>query len=250
MLALLVLGPLGARSESAYVIDRLLLGVHETKTLNSPIIKLLPSGTLLEVLERDEALARVRSPDGFEGWVDSSYLSTEEPPSLVADKLRRLIADGTREMERARQIIGELEGEVAELTGRAERAEAEIEALRSSTGSEPPPANDPVPEPETLVEIARLTEENDGLKRSLATLESELAAVSAARNEEAAAAVPEAEASWPQPATPIEPLAYLRWLLGLPWTWLVVGAALTLAFAAGVWLTDWNQRRRHGGFRV
>ena len=249
-LCAMVLAPPGALATTVYVIDRLLLGVHETNELDSAIIKLLPSGTALDVLEREGSLARVRSPGGFEGWVDAAYLSEEQPASLTTDKLHRLISDGTREMERARQIIGELERDVAELTGRAEQAEEELRVMRSSTQADASPATPPVAPPQTLVEVERLSEENEKLKRSIETLESELATSTAGRDEPNAATRVEAESGWLHPLRPSEPLAYLAWLIASPWTWVAIAAALALAFAAGVWLTDWNQRRRHGGFRV
>ena len=42
-----------AVAEPAYVIDKLLVGVHEEKNLDSAIIKVLPTGTELNVIERD-----------------------------------------------------------------------------------------------------------------------------------------------------------------------------------------------------
>ena len=79
---LLLLGPVGAAAETAYVGDRLLLGIHETKTLDSAIIKLLPSGTAVDLLERDGPLARVRSRDLLELEVE-----TLRPVDLTVDRI-------------------------------------------------------------------------------------------------------------------------------------------------------------------
>ena len=59
---------LASAAETAYVIDKLLVGVHRERDLNSSIIKVLPTGTALEVLERREQLARVKDAEGTEGW--------------------------------------------------------------------------------------------------------------------------------------------------------------------------------------
>ena len=41
----IVIMPLAIMAETVYVIDKLLVGVHEDKTLESPIIKVLPTGS-------------------------------------------------------------------------------------------------------------------------------------------------------------------------------------------------------------
>ena len=80
--ALLWAGPLPA--ETAFVTDRLLLGVHESKSLDAAVLRLLESGDAVEVLERDGELARVRTSRGREGWVDGRYLSAVAPAAALA----------------------------------------------------------------------------------------------------------------------------------------------------------------------
>ena len=64
-----------------FVIDKLLVGVHQERSLDSPIIKAFPTGTVLEVLKREGELAQVRGPGNVIGWVDAVYLTGEQPAS-------------------------------------------------------------------------------------------------------------------------------------------------------------------------
>jgi SH3 domain protein len=96
-------------AETAYVIDKLLVGVHEDRDLNSAIVKVLPTGTKLEVMQRDGELAQVRDSDGTSGWVDGAYLMKEAPAQLqvqtlseeVAELKRRLAATPTSDVATA-----------------------------------------------------------------------------------------------------------------------------------------------------
>ncbi len=67
------------QAETAYVTDMLRLGLHRAADTSDAPFDNLVSGTRLEVLERTAFYARVRTPDGAEGWVKSAFLVTEEP---------------------------------------------------------------------------------------------------------------------------------------------------------------------------
>lgn len=74
----LVLGVLtgSAFAETRYVSDRLEIQMRTGKGTQFKILRMLPSGTALEVLEVDQenGYSRVRSPSGVEGWVLNRYL--------------------------------------------------------------------------------------------------------------------------------------------------------------------------------
>ena len=81
ILALISSHPVAA-VDNAYGIDKLLVGVHQDQDLNSAIIKVLPTGTKLEVVKRDGELALIKDPEGTSGWVDAAYLMEEVPASV------------------------------------------------------------------------------------------------------------------------------------------------------------------------
>lgn len=132
-------------AETVYISDRLVVGLYEGKTGDTKLLKGLPTGTPLQVLERDNKLARVKTPDGMEGWIDASYAMTDKPSQLVVleleDKyrtalnqlderekemalLRKMAGDpqdislqtvDTTELDNARKTIARLEDETNEL---------------------------------------------------------------------------------------------------------------------------------------
>jgi len=77
-----------AAAEVRYVTDRLLLGLYEAPDASTKSQQTLVSGTPLEVLETTKHYARVRTPEGTEGWVKSAFLVAEEPPRLAFTRLQ------------------------------------------------------------------------------------------------------------------------------------------------------------------
>ncbi len=65
-----------ALAETQYVSDRLEIQMRTGKGTQFRILRMLPSGTALEVLEVDQenGYSRVRAPGGVEGWVLNRYL--------------------------------------------------------------------------------------------------------------------------------------------------------------------------------
>ena len=51
-------------AETAFVVDKLLVGVHLEEDLNSAIVKVLPTGSKLEVLARKGETARIKDAAG------------------------------------------------------------------------------------------------------------------------------------------------------------------------------------------
>jgi len=223
-----------ALAETAYVIDRLLVGVHEGKELNSAIVKVVPTGTPLEVLEREGELARIETPDGVVGWVDAAYLMAEKPASV-----RLLDLEARNEATAA--ALTAARGRVAQLDARVEELESLLAEYRERLEEEMARNEPPEPPPEAseaLRQVQTLAEENTRLKETVAALD---------------AAVEELESRPPAPAprAPRRAEPRERGLLDLEaWQWLLVGSVLLLSFALGGWLVDWTVRRRHGGFRV
>ena len=115
-LAAVVLGA-GARAETLYVIDPLIISVSSTADDTGERIASIHSGDSVQVLERHDAYAHVRLSSGTEGWVKASYLSPELPPQ---QKLTALL----QELERLKQEVVRLQGElnVARLAPAATRA--------------------------------------------------------------------------------------------------------------------------------
>ncbi|MBT8421306.1 MAG: TIGR04211 family SH3 domain-containing protein [Gammaproteobacteria bacterium] len=95
-------------AETAYVIDRVLVGVYKGKKQTGTTLEVLPTGASVEVLSRDADLARVRTADGVTGWVDANYLIPEKPAHLLLLELEATHEETTiqlRETERKLQAL-------------------------------------------------------------------------------------------------------------------------------------------------
>ncbi len=210
--------PRPVRAESLYVIDRLLVGVHEDKTRDSAIVKVVPSGTSLEVLARDGDLAQVKTPDGIVGWVDATYLTAEVPAKLMVDDLETWKKTRTEELKAAW-------GEVESLRNQLAAAKRENPEVAQVNGA--------------LKELQRLQDENRDFKHRLAEAETRLA-------ESRSGAV---SVTVGAPAVRESLASGLASFLS-EWIRTIVAAMFFLGFGVGALMLDWLQRRRHGGFRV
>ena len=84
-----------AIAETRYVSDRLEIQMRTGKGTQFRILRMLPSGTALEVLEIDKATGytRVRAPGGVEGWVLSRLL-------MKGQAARDKLADAEKKLAR------------------------------------------------------------------------------------------------------------------------------------------------------
>lgn len=132
---LLVLLPIQLQAETVYITDSLLVGLHEEKSIDSAILKVLPTGTALEVIKREGESVNVRDTTGVVGWISKNYLITNDPSK-----------NGDIEPSAAQARIRELE--------------AELENTRMQAGQDQ--------EPNTIaVELAKLRAENKELKQQM-----------------------------------------------------------------------------------
>ena len=105
----LTLLTLRVRAESyVYITDQLDLPIRSDKSFNNNIIRLLPSGTELSLLQSTEdGWAQIQFDDTI-GWIKSFYLS---PDPSAREKLKKL----TRTYNANKLLISKLSGEKEEL---------------------------------------------------------------------------------------------------------------------------------------
>ncbi len=99
LFSVLWLGSSIVYAETIYVIDELKIGLHEDRTTDSPILKLVPSGTPLTVVERDNDLVRVQEPEGVRGWINSKYVVSKKPGKTRIYELENINKDLQNEIE-------------------------------------------------------------------------------------------------------------------------------------------------------
>ena len=66
-------------AEVAYVTDKIKIGLHQEASNESPIIKLVPSGTKLNIIERENDLIYAEEPEGVRGWLNSQNILNSKP---------------------------------------------------------------------------------------------------------------------------------------------------------------------------
>jgi hypothetical protein len=119
----------GARAETLYVIDELIVSVSSTADDGGERIASIHSGDSVEVLERRSNYSHVRLLSGTLGWVRTAYLSAALP-------LRRQLAARTLELDR-------LNAQVAQLQATANATRSGSPAVRKLASDPPLAAADP-----------------------------------------------------------------------------------------------------------
>lgn len=145
MLWLLLL-PLAAFGETAYVTDTLRLGLHQAADTSDRPFRNLESGQVMEVLSRTQYYAHVELPDGTQGYVKAGFLVADKPAKLVVAETQAEVDRLTGELEETRQAFAapgatidtlraqnsDLEARLAAAEARAAELAEENTALRAS----------------------------------------------------------------------------------------------------------------------
>jgi SH3 domain protein len=126
-----------AADNTRYVTDQLEITLRSGQSLKHQIVRMLPSGTPVELLETDEQskYSRVRATDdGTEGWVLSRYLdkqpSARERLATARQKLQQLNNDN----QRLKQSLKQLGDEKTQLTRGLNEANDKNERLSQELG--------------------------------------------------------------------------------------------------------------------
>jgi hypothetical protein len=89
--------------ETMYVTDIVQLDVHRAADASDEAFRNIISGTRVTVLERATNFARIRTPEGEEGWVRSSYLIAEQPPRMRVAEIEARVATLQQELAQLEQ---------------------------------------------------------------------------------------------------------------------------------------------------
>lgn len=83
-----------AQAETVYVADDANLALHDAATHQAKVIKSLPTGTPLTLIDKASKaeFAHVRLLDGTEGWIKSKYTKKQPPPFDPKDTANKTIS--------------------------------------------------------------------------------------------------------------------------------------------------------------
>ena len=154
-----------------YVSDYLVITMRAGQGSQYQILKTLPSGTRLEVLETsDSGYTKVRNAEGVEGWVLSRYLS---PTPIAKEKL----AAAQKRLQRLKDQNNQLKQELATLQKSHRELETERTALvnkSTTTDAELERLNQVAAQPILLDKQNReLKQQNVSLEKELQLLQQE-----------------------------------------------------------------------------
>ncbi len=209
-----------AQAEIVYVIDELKIGLHENATINSPIMKLVPSGTELTVIERNDDLVHVEEPEGVRGWINSKYLVSNKPGKARVNELEKEIellksstimtGDATDEQKDLAQQLNSERLKSGELQANLTDLKARIANIDNSD--------------QFLADKEKLKQENEQLRSQLES--SGIEAETGSSNNHSVSLH-----GWKQYIT----------------AFIII---LIIGMAIGAFILDYLGRRRHGGFRI
>lgn len=213
-----------AFAESVYVTDELKIGMHENATIDSPIMKLVPSGTELTVIEHNDDLVHVQEPEGVRGWINDKYVVANKPGkariSELEKEIERLKSTSTdTTINNATDVQKELEQQLKSERLKSGGLQANLTELKAKI------ANIDNSE-QFLADIEQLKQENEQL---ISQLESSGIEV-------------QAEIT----STDSHAISINGWK-PLMTTFVII---LIIGIAVGAYIFDYLNRRRHGGFRI
>ena len=145
LVVILSLGLTGvAFAETLYVSDRLEIQMRTGKGTQYRILRMLPSGTALEILEVDQenGYSRVRTPSGVEGWVLSRFLmqgrAARDRLADAEKKLARLELENRKlnaSLEDLQKTKGSIDTERDQLVKENRQLSQQLEEIRRAASS-------------------------------------------------------------------------------------------------------------------
>ena len=246
-------------AEKRYVTDRVLLGIHSEADEASALIKSVPSGTELEVLDTAEGFIKIKLDDGTEGWVSSGFVMKETPATRRYDVLSHQYEQTTQALDKLKVDYEKSRRELQVRRDQVSNATTTIKELKKRKGG-----GVVVPNPETEIKLAAALQDVETLKAKITELEkkpepkvdldqkqifNELKEVKE-KNEVMTKRIDVALAHLKGERIPsAEELASIRPKFPT-WYWSLLFIILLIGVVSGYFIMDYRFRRRHGGFRI
>ncbi|CAN5321229.1 TIGR04211 family SH3 domain-containing protein [soil metagenome] len=118
-------------SDTRYVSDQFEINLRSGKSTQHAILRVLATGTRLEVLEMDAdaGYARVRTGGGQEGWVLSRYLMAEPPARERIEALRERLEAAEARLRQQQEALEQIGRARSETQAQAEMLREENDRL-------------------------------------------------------------------------------------------------------------------------
>jgi SH3 domain protein len=155
---------LQAAAGTGYVTDRLEAQLRAGQSPQHKVVKLLPSGTSLAILDQNEktGYSRVRLDSGEEGWVQTRYLSTEP---TARNQLETALAENRRLSDELAALKLGKESSPSVQQGEIDRLKTELIAVRQASAN-----------------VLQIQDERDRLQERVIHMERELETIRREKN--------------------------------------------------------------------
>ena len=221
LVCLFWLTPIKINAEVTYVTDEVKIGLHKEPSNESPIIKLVPSGTKLNVIERENDLIHVEEPEGVRGWVNSQNVLNNKPGKTKVIELET--------------INQELEKKIGSLTKESKKSISQ-EELEKKLNSE-------------RLKVGELQVELTNIKSKAGNIESNkklLADIKQLKNANKQL-IDQLESSGISNEVGEKNIPHENHISSSPLSLIII---FVIGIIGGILILDYINRRRHGGFRV
>lgn len=247
-----------ALAEKRYVTDRILLGIHIEADETSELIKSVPSGTELEVLDTTKGFIKIKLDDGTVGWVSEGFVMKQTPSTRKYDVLAHQYEQTTQELDKLKVDFEKSRKELQVRRDQVSNATTTIRELKKRKGGKV------VADPEVEKKLAESIKEVEALKLKITELEKEPKAEVTIDQKQIFNELREvkeqndvmqkridvalAHLKGERIPTP-EELASIRPKFPM-WYWSLLVIILLVGIVAGYFIMDYRFRSRHGGFRI
>ncbi|MGD8576293.1 MAG: TIGR04211 family SH3 domain-containing protein, partial [Thiohalophilus sp.] len=124
--------PIANAAQYQYVSDQLIITLRNGKGNTYQILKTLPTGTRLEVLETtDEGYTRVRTSDGTEGWVRTQYMIDDPTAAMRLEETSRKLNNLQEQTTQLRSTLSDVQAERAQLSTERDELVKKLEDTKS-----------------------------------------------------------------------------------------------------------------------
>jgi uncharacterized protein YgiM (DUF1202 family) len=120
-----------------FVSDKLVLNVYSEPEQAGSRVTTIETGDAVDELERGQGFVRIRLSDGREGWVGSSYLTTDAPAAVQLRDLQRQQKGSTQAVDK------KAAEEIARLKKESEALQSQVTELKAAAAA-PAPADEGV----------------------------------------------------------------------------------------------------------
>lgn len=120
----------------SYITDKVVVAVYELPNSDSTLLRVLPTGTPLEIIGKQDDFSEIRTPDGNTGWVENVYITESKPAQLVVLEMTDKQKLVEIELNDSRKQILDMQERIASLqnsTGQVDNTE--LDKLKNTNRS-------------------------------------------------------------------------------------------------------------------